>query len=289
MALTGNIESFPVAEVLRLAARSRQSGVLRVEAGGVQGRIYFSGGQLTYATSRDDDSLSDDLAAAGLIDAHLWYPVERGEAPIQSALAEGASPVALRNFLSDRIADVLVRIMRSRHGHFDFTDGASGRYEIGDGFAVEETLLGVERRVTEWAQIEAIIPSVNATIALAPHLGERAEVSINADTWRVLAAIGGSSTVWSIADSLGLSEFVAAKTMADLVRKGLVVVTGSEKSVQQPMEDIPRAVPAGGHPLHEPDPQDALREFLADDSGGDDDSVIDFASRTNIDRNAQGW
>ena len=71
MALTGNIESFPIAEVLRLAARSRQSGLLRVESGGAQGRIYFSGGQLTYATSRDDDSLSDDLAAAGLIDPHL--------------------------------------------------------------------------------------------------------------------------------------------------------------------------------------------------------------------------
>lgn len=283
MALTGNIESFPIAEVLRLAARSRQSGVLRVESGGVQGRIYFSGGQLTYATSRDDDSLSDDLAAAGLIDAHLWYPVERGEAPIQSALAEDASPVAMRSFLADRIADVLVRIMRSRHGRFDFTDGAAGRYEVGEGFAVEETLLGVEHRVAEWAQIEAIIPSVNANISLAPHLGERAEVSIDADTWRILAAIDGSSTVWSIADTCHLSEFAAAKTMADLVRKGLVVVTSEAVPSIDPID-------AGGPPpgaLSDPDPGSEESGQASQDAGLDD-TVIDFASRSNVERNVQG-
>lgn len=284
MALTGNIESFPVAEVLRLTARSRQSGVLRVEAGGVQGRIYFSGGQITYATSRDDDSLSDDLAAAGLIDPHLWYPVERGEAPIQSALAEGANPVALRNFLADRIADVLVRIMRSRHGRFDFTDGAAGRYEVGEGFAVEEMLLGVERRVAEWAQIEAIVPSVNATVSLAPHLGERAEVTVTADTWRILAALKGKSTVWSVADKCGLSEFAAAKAMADLVRKGLVVVTGVDKAGQAGTEPPPQATP------HAMSPTEALQELLSDSPEEDaDDSVIDIASRSNVDRNAQGW
>jgi len=279
MALTGNIESFPIAEVLRLAARSRQSGVLRVESGGVQGRIYFSGGQLTYATSRDEDSLSDDLAAAGLIDAHLWYPVERGEAPIQSALAEGASPVALRSFLADRIADVLVRIMRSRHGRFDFTDGAAGRYEVGEGFAVEETLLGVEHRVAEWAQIEAIIPSVNANISLAPHLGERAEVSIDADTWRILAAINGSSTVWSIADTCHLSEFVAAKTMADLVRKGLVVVTS---------EAAPEIEPLGSDGAAPRTPSDQDSAGQDSQHADTDDTVIDFASRSNVDRNVQG-
>ena len=32
MSLTGNLESFPLAEVLRLAARTRQSGLRRAEA-----------------------------------------------------------------------------------------------------------------------------------------------------------------------------------------------------------------------------------------------------------------
>ena len=37
MTLSGNIEAFPLSEVLRLAARSNQSGLLRVESGGTHG------------------------------------------------------------------------------------------------------------------------------------------------------------------------------------------------------------------------------------------------------------
>ena len=60
MTLSGNIESFPLSEVLRLAARAQQSGLLRVESGGIHGRIYFSDGFLTYATTRDHDDLGGD-------------------------------------------------------------------------------------------------------------------------------------------------------------------------------------------------------------------------------------
>ena len=224
MTLSGNIESFPLSEVLRLAARSMQSGLLSVESGGAQGRVYFDEGLLSYATSRDQDDLGGDLGRLGVIDPHKWYPVERGEQPISFALVDGRTEADVRRFLADRIADVLVRLLRSRHGRFDFTEQSDPIYITGQRFDVEDVLRGVETRVSEWAEIEAVIPVEDATVHIASDLGDRDEVTIASDTWRILAALGSASTVDGVADVTGLSDFVVARAMAGLVQQGLLEV-----------------------------------------------------------------
>lgn len=224
MTLSGNIESFPLSEVMRLAARSKQSGLLRLESGGMHGRIYFQDGFLTYATTRDHDDLGGDLGQLGLIDPHLWYPVERGEEPITSALVEGKTEDDLREFFTERVADVLVRLLRSRHGRFDFAEHSDPQYVTGQRFEIEDVLRGVESRVEQWAEIEAVIPVDDATVHLVPDLGDREEVAIAGDTWRIIAVLGAASTVEEVADQTGLSDFVVARTMAEMVDQGLLEV-----------------------------------------------------------------
>jgi hypothetical protein len=224
MALSGNIESFPLSEVLRLAARYRQTGLLRIESGGVHGKIYFTDGFLSYATTRDQDDLGGDLSQLGIIEPHKWYPVERGEEPILSALVDGKSEADVQRFLAERVADVLVRLLRSRHGRFDFAEQAEPTYITGQRLDTDDVLRGVEVRVQEWAEIEVVIPVEDATIHLARYLGGRDEVTIAGDTWRLIAALGSASIVDGVADATGLSDFMVARTMADLVKQGLLQV-----------------------------------------------------------------
>ena len=221
MSLTGNLESFPLAEVLRLAARTRQSGSLRVEAGGVHGRLYFVHGSLTYGTTREEDDLGGELTRAGLIDPHKWYPVERGEQPVESALTEHTDPSDLRRHISDRLTDALIHLMRSRHGTFDFVEDSTPRYLTEQQVEVEEILGAAEQRVAEWAEIEAVIPTAWHRLMLNPDLPAES-VTINRATWRLLAAMRGRASIEEVAERVGLADFQAAKALAELTKAGLL-------------------------------------------------------------------
>ena len=289
MTLSGNIEAFPLSEVLRLAARSNQSGLLRVESGGTHGRVYFREGFLTYATTREQDDLGGDLTQLGLIDPHRWYPVERGEEPITSALLDGRSEADVRRFLTERVADVLVRLLRSRHGRFDFSEHSEPQYIIGQRFDIEDVLSGVEARVQEWAEIEAVIPVEDATIHLVRDLGGRDEVTIDGDTWRIVAALGAASTVEHVADATGLSDFVVARTMAELVNQGLLQVRVAADEIPQeapPTPSEPITVSAATTPT-------ILERAIARDErspqSSEEGGIVDIYRGPNDRTGTDGW
>lgn len=234
MALTGNLESFPLAEVLRLAARSRQSGLLRVECAGTQGQLFFADGHLTNGTTRDHDDLGGDLTKIGLIDPHKWYPVERGEAPIESAIADGRDPSELRIQITERITDVLIRLMRSKHGTFDFADDVKPLYLSDVRVDVEQCLGAAEERVAEWQSIEALIPSTSHRMVLSGNIGDAPSVKLPAPTWRIVAAMTARTTVEDVADRTGITDFQAAKAMAELVKVGLLEVAPEDHAGPSP-------------------------------------------------------
>lgn len=290
MTLSGNIESFPLAEVLRLAARSNQSGLLRIESGGAHGRIYFTDGFLSYATTRDHDDLGGDLTQLGLVDPHKWYPVERGEEPIASALLDGKSEADVQRFLAERVADVLVRLLRSRHGRFDFAEHTEPTYITGQRFDIDDVLRGVEARVNEWAEIEAIIPVENATIHLARDLGGREEITITGDTWRIIAALASQSTVDGVADETGLSDFVVARTMAELVKQGLLQVRIETPATPQPVAPVPSSEPITVSRASGPSIVDkALAEERDPVPAPEDGGIVEFIRPPGDRSGMSGW
>lgn len=236
MSLTGNLESFPLAEVLRLAARTKQSGLLRVEAGGTHGRLFFLEGSLTFGTTREEDDLGGELTKAGLIDPHKWYPVERGEQPVESALTEGTNPSDLRRHIADRLTDALIRLMRPKHGTFDFVEDSSPRYLTAQLIEVEECLGAAESRVAEWAAIESVIPTAWRRLTLNP-VPPAESVTLNADTWRILAAMRGKGSIEEVAERIGLSDFQAARAMAEMTRADLLVLVDDDESTPESMPE----------------------------------------------------
>ena len=67
MSLTGNLEIFPMPEVLRLLSRSKKTGCLTVDAVETEGRIYLAGGAITFANTRSDDVFRQALINSGLV------------------------------------------------------------------------------------------------------------------------------------------------------------------------------------------------------------------------------
>ncbi len=225
MALTGTLESIPLPEVLRMLSRSRKSGCLRVDAGGLQGKIYLSDGWLTYATTRRDQDLRADLLSAGMVDEAGWKYVERRERGIAEVLTEGNEQEDLTQFISEQITDVLFRLSRPGHGTFDFGEDVGPHYPTEQQINIEVCLDEAEKRIAQWRLIEEVIPGVNFRLRMVQELPEEArEVTITVDTWRLLSALNGQGTVEEVASRLGTTDFKIAQVMAQMVRQGLLEV-----------------------------------------------------------------
>lgn len=223
MTLSGRLESIPLPEVLRLLARARKTGCLRVEAAQIEGKLYLDEGELTYSTTRREDDLRSDLLNAGFVSAEDWINVERRERELEDVLQPGRTTAELRDFIAEQGTEVIFRLQRPGRGQFDFEDDQRPRYESGQSVDVEKAIAEAEHRVAQWAEIEAVIPSTKHRLKMASNLPSGArDVTVTSPTWKLLAALAGQATVEEVAERIGSTEFVVAQALSSMVRSGLV-------------------------------------------------------------------
>ena len=252
MSLTGALEAFPLPEVLRLLARSKKSGALRIDATDFHGKIYLAEGSLTYATTRREEDLVEDLVGAGLIDSQDWVLVERREKDVVEVLAEEATEQQLENFLADQIADVIFRLMRRTDGDFEFSESIGPRYGIGVALDIDASIAEAERRHSQWAEIEEVIPAITFHLRMVPDLGDRNEVALPAPDWRVLAALHGEGSIEEVARRLGMTDFSVGQIMAGLTRDGLLEIIDMPPAAAYGYGEDPAAA---AEPAPDPDPK----------------------------------
>ena len=225
VSLTGALEAFLLADVLQLLSRSQKSGVLRVSGKGVEGKLFFSEGDLTYATTRSEESLGPDVIRAGLVDEGDWPKVERKQVPVADVLRKGVDRKELEKFVEEHVHEVLFRLLRLERGTFEFLPEVQPRYATGQALSVELSLEEARGRLAKWRDIEAVIPGMHLRLAMVASLGQdRDQIMLDAETWQVLSGLRGVGSVEELAQRLGSTEFQVAEVMAQLVRDGLVVV-----------------------------------------------------------------
>ncbi len=217
MSLTGNLEVFPLEEVLRLLARSRKTGCLRVDGTGHQGRVFLQNGSLTLAMTGSDEDLQRQLLASGLVEVADLRQVETGSATLADVAAPG-----ITEFVREYTVESLYRIRRPGSGAFDFVVDLQPRYPTGQIFDVEVGIAEADRRANEWAEIESVVPDLDTPYRMVAEIPEAEEVTLAAPAWKILAALAGGAPVRRLAEYLGATEFKAAKDLAELARRRLV-------------------------------------------------------------------
>ncbi|MDH4117430.1 MAG: DUF4388 domain-containing protein [Acidimicrobiia bacterium] len=268
MSLNGNLEVFPLEEVLRLLARSRKSGCLRVESGGVQGRIFLTNGSLAMATVASDDELRRRLIASGLVLESDIRKIELSGSPVSQSLAPEVNPSEFSDFVREESTEGLYRIKRSGRGTFDFLVELAPRYPSGQSFDAEVVVSEADRRALEWEDIESVLPSMSQPLRMVATLEGEDTVTLSPSTWRILAALGGGASTQVVADHIGWSEFRTAREMASLVRNRLVELFEPE-TVTAPV--AAPEVEADSDAAAEPEPVDEAQ--AAAEAGAE--SVID--------------
>ena len=141
----------------------------------------------------------------------------------------------------------LFELLRAREGAFVFEPGDEPPSPV-SAVDVEPLLAVVEEQLAAWREIEAVVPSLAAWLALSSSL-PTATVTVDAETWRLIAAIGSGLTVGELGDHLGLGEVLVSGVVRDLVAIGLaeVSVAPVQATIVEPVAVV--------EPMPEPEPE----------------------------------
>jgi hypothetical protein len=179
--------------------------------------------------------------------------------------------------------EVAFELLRFADGDFAF-DADATPASAGDAIDVEKVLADAEGLLEEWKDIERVVPSLDRWVGLRAELPAD-EVTIRADKWVSVVAIGGGRTVGQLGTLLNLGELPVSRVVKDLVELGLVELTEAPASAPAAPEPAPAPAPAAAP---EPAPSSAdqfLRDTeividVSDELGTKDASVLEFSSTT---------
>ena len=232
MSLSGNLGFVSLDEVLRLLTRSGQHGAVDVRGEQVRGRIFITKGGIGLATTSDDEALHRHLSKAGLIDEDRMGS-EDSLAPLVEK--NGGAIVEL---LREMTVESLYQLGLNGEG-FDVHEGATSRYVSPDAFELESLLADSKQRLTDWAEVSRVVDDLKAPVTLVRDIGDREEVKIDRDGWKVLSEVGSGASVEQMASELGTTEFWTARVAARLIEKDLVEFVVVEQPVEAPVHEEP--------------------------------------------------
>jgi hypothetical protein len=185
VSLQGSLDTFALPDVLLLLASTRKSGELHVA------------GSRAVSVARQPDT-----------EGRLWFDAG---GLVGTDVAQTTEP-----------AEAVFELLRLNQGTFSFLAGTpSGG---GPRIEVEGVLVEAQTRLSEWREIEAVVPSLDAWLQLSPE-PPLAHVSMRGDQWRLVVAIGAGCPVSGAIGHLGLAELPGCRAVKELVEAGLVQLT----------------------------------------------------------------
>ena len=144
-------------------------------------------------------------------------------------------------------ATVVFELLRLSDGKFAFEGGAMPA-NLGAPQDVQTVLAQARTKLAEWREIERVVPSMASIVVLDAAAGEKGPLTITAEQWRTVAAVGPGGTVGEVATRLGLPEFDTCKAVKDVVDAGLVTVTPVAEGQPGPTPES-ASTPAAGSDL----------------------------------------
>lgn len=234
MTLSGNLSFVPIDEVLRLLTRSRQQGSVDVFGSGLSGRVFVGKGGIDLATIWDDDNLARHLVNSGCADSDALRRITARETTL-AAIAEANNEIV--ELMREVTVESLYQ-MAHRGDTFEVREGVTTPYASPKSFELEGLLDDARDREKAWDKVREVVPDLTGAVSFRRDLGEREEVTVKVDAWKVLSEIGTGASVREIADQLGTTEFWAARVASRLLQDDLINVGKSENAVVREPEPV---------------------------------------------------
>jgi hypothetical protein len=195
VSLQGTLDTLSLPDLCELLSGTSKTGALHVRSESGQGVLWFTGGQVC-----------------------------AGEAGGQT----GPPPPGAGGDLLDRLHDVCFELFRYTEGSFEFEAERRPPWPADRSVDVTGLLTETERRMAEWREIIAVIPSIEARPRLVPEPPTPGPITLDAAQWRVVTGIDGRRRVSALIRVLDGGEFTVCKTLRSLVQAGLVEIDAAD-------------------------------------------------------------
>jgi hypothetical protein len=195
VSLQGTLDTLSLPELCELLSGTNKTGALHVRSESGQGVLWFNAGQVC-----------------------------AGEAGGQT----GPPPPGTGGDLQGRLHDVCFELFRYTEGSFEFEADRRPSWPAERGVDVLAILAETERRMAEWREIIAVIPSIEARPRLVPEPPAGGPITLDAAQWRVVTGIDGRRRVSALIRVLDGGEFTVCKVLRSLVQAGLVEIDAAD-------------------------------------------------------------
>jgi hypothetical protein len=195
VSLQGTLDTLSLPDLCELLSGTNKTGALHVRSESGQGVLWFTAGQVC-----------------------------AGEAGGQT----GPPPLGVGGDLLERLHDVCFELFRFTEGAFEFEADRRPSWPAERSVDVSGLLVETERRMAEWREIIAVIPSIEARPRLVPEPPAVGPITLDAAQWRVVTGIDGRRRVSALIRVLDGGEFTVCKILRSLVQAGLVEIDAAD-------------------------------------------------------------
>lgn len=239
MPLMGNLRQFALPNVLRAIESGQRTGRLRLAYNGLEGGIYFSGGQLLLVERANHNfSLAQQFLRARLIspeqiEAATGLPADKAQTlpDVQAVRALISARVLTQEQLRAWAMDDAVTMLGSAFswpdGDFLFEEGVlipAGRVAL--PLAIGPLIEQAQRRLRESAvrNPPPLSPEMIIDFAEVDPAGEA--IRVTREQWRLLTHVDGAASLLTIAQAMNQPELNVLRLASQLTVTGVVVVVG---------------------------------------------------------------
>ena len=240
--LEGSLSCFTLSDVLQLLGFSGQTGTLTLKQGWNSRTICFERGRLTHiAAATRLPTVGELLMHAGKITEKqlhtALFAAEQADHDITTTLLGWgwASADDLKTCHDQLLEETIYSLFLWRNCRFTFENNVLDKTNgIPIDMTTERIVIDGTRRVDEWIDISSVVPSMRMTFVTTALGGSTAaerveEVDLNEQDRRVHDQIDGRRDGVAIALACGLTQFEAARSLAQLSRAGLAKAVPPER------------------------------------------------------------
>lgn len=249
MSIKGTFELYYTSGILKLLNNEEKSGELVVSKGKDEITVYFSEGNIVYATSTQKElRLGYFLINKEIItpDQHeMCMEISKArKSPLGKILLEKGylTSVELKQIIAEQIEQIIFSLLLWEKGGFEFKESDTPHKGVDiSPIDIHSLIDEASQRIEEMTVLLKQIPNDQLVFKMADVVKDDGEIKLNAGEWRILALVNGERTVRQLIKDSGFEEYEVYKVLSSLLATGHIVESDRKNDAFKTTSDLKEA------------------------------------------------